>query len=62
MDLLDLVLINGQNIKRRVFQDRTYLLSSLGIHIDYSKKINIDTVFAESNAVLKCVNNQLGDP
>ena len=62
MDLLDLVLINGQSINRRVFQDRTYLLSSLGINIDYSKKRSIDTVFAESNAVLKCVNNQLGDP
>jgi len=61
-ELLDLVMFNGQSINRRVFQDRTYLLSNLGIHIDYSKKRNIDTVFAETNAVLKCVNNQLGNP
>ncbi|MBR3628578.1 MAG: hypothetical protein IKN42_07035 [Elusimicrobia bacterium] len=61
-ELLELARINGENINNKTFQDRPFLLENLGIHIDYSQKRNIDMVFAESNAVLKYVSLQLGNP
>ena len=61
-DLLDLTIINGEQINNKIFQDRPSLLENLGIWIDYSYKRDIDMVFAESNAVLNFVNNQLGNP
>ena len=61
-ELLDLALINGENINNKVFQNRPALLENLGIQFDYSQKRDIDMVFAESNAVLKVVSMQLGNP
>ena len=61
-ELLELARINGENINNKVFQNRQSLLENLGIYIDYSQKRNIDMVFAESNAVLKFVSAQLGNP
>lgn len=61
-ELLELARINGENINNKIFQNKPYLLENLGIRIDYSKKRNIDMVFAESNAVLKFVSMQLGNP
>ena len=60
--LLDLVVINGHHISNKTFQSRPMLLSNLGITVDYSQKRDINTVFNESNAVLKFVNEQLGNP
>ena len=61
-ELLELARINGENINNKIFQERPSLLENLGIHIDYSQKRDIDMVFAESNAVLKFVSMQLGNP
>lgn len=61
-ELLELTRINGENINNKIFQNKPYLLENLGIRIDYSQKRNIDMVFAESNAVLKFVSMQLGNP
>jgi len=60
--LLELVFINGQYIQNKTFQNNPMLLKNLGIEIDYSKKRDVNMVFAESNAVLKFVNDQLGNP
>ena len=61
-NLLELAKINGENINNKVFQNRPTLLENLGVQIDYSSKRDIDMVFAESNAVLKFVSMQLGNP
>lgn len=60
--LLDLAIINGHHISNKTFQKRPMLLSNLGITIDYSQKRDINTVFTETNAILKFVNDQLGNP
>lgn len=60
--LLDLAIINGHHISNKTFQKRPMLLSNLGINIDYSQKRDINTVFNETNAILKFVNDQLGSP
>ena len=62
MSLLELARINGENINNAIFQNRPSIFENLGIQIDYSQKRNIDMVFAESNAVLKFVSMQLGNP
>ena len=62
MELLELARINGENINNKIFQNRPSLLENLGIEIDYSQKRDIDMVFFESNAVLKYVSMQLGNP
>ncbi len=61
-ELLELARINGENINNKIFQNRPALLENLGIQIDYSQKRDIDMVFTESNAVLKFVSMQLGNP
>ena len=60
--LLEMARVNGESIESRVFQNRPSILENLGIQIDYSKKRDIDVVFEESNAVLKLVSMQLGNP
>ncbi|MBQ3835321.1 MAG: hypothetical protein II816_07405, partial [Elusimicrobia bacterium] len=61
--LLDLVLVNGQDTKNKIFLKNPIIFNNLGItNIDYSKKRDINTVFAETNAVLQFVNNELGSP
>ncbi len=61
-NLLDLAVINGQDITNRIFERNPIIFANLGISLDYTKKRSIDTVFDESNAVLKFVNEQLGSP
>ncbi|MCR4663244.1 MAG: hypothetical protein K5622_05080 [Endomicrobiaceae bacterium] len=61
-ELLELAKINGENINNKVFQNRPALLENLGIQIDYSQRRDINMVFEESNAVLKFVSMQLGNP
>ncbi len=61
-NLLELTTINGQDITNRIFEKNPIIFANLGISTDYSKKRDINTVFDESNAVLKFVNEQLGNP
>ena len=62
MSLLELARINGENINNAIFQNRPSIFENLGIHIDYPEERDIDVVFAESNAVLRFVSMQLGNP
>lgn len=61
-NLLDLVLVNGQDTKNKIFLKNPIIFKNLDIDIDYSKTRDINTVFDETNAVLKFIDKEFGCP
>lgn len=61
--LLKLAEINGKDVSNRIFETNPTIFLNYGLSaVDYSGQRNINTVFDETNAVLKFVNDQLGNP